>query len=306
MSKESPAVSKNRIKMRKLKRLAEQNIEPSVFILIPHRNREDQYDIFRTMMEISLKKSPHIAMLFVEQSCLELNKVQLPFNKGAMLNIAFIFLKRKYPMTYRSLTIVTHDIDVVLSQTQDLSALFSTPVGKIRHVFGFRHTLGGITVINASDFEDINGYPNVWGWGCEDNKLQERARKHKIPIVRDKEFLDAEELKISGITFLDHTAPLHVQPRSYLLSEWARSESGEADGEGISTLTIEDDAIYVMKPRGRCKHINILILAFGTGYFPDLSVANRAFKTYLVKDNFEDGKVTMYSKASASFTKCEH
>jgi hypothetical protein len=38
--------------------------------------------------------------------------------------------------------------------------------------------------INAHDFESLNGFPNFWAWGFEDNLLQIRAETANIHIDR--------------------------------------------------------------------------------------------------------------------------
>jgi hypothetical protein len=44
--------------------------------------------------------------------------------------------------------------------------------------------LGGIVSILASDFERLNGFPNFWAWGFEDNLIQTRAQKRGMVIDR--------------------------------------------------------------------------------------------------------------------------
>ena len=41
-------------------------------------------------------------------------------------------------------------------------------------------------VIQGSDFENINGYPCLWGWGMEDFCLQKRAEKYGLIIDRSE------------------------------------------------------------------------------------------------------------------------
>ena len=61
---------------------------------------------------------------------------------------------------------------------------YETTPGVVKHYYGFKYALGGIVVIKGEDFERINGYPCYWGWGNEDNCLQDRCLKAKIHIDR--------------------------------------------------------------------------------------------------------------------------
>jgi hypothetical protein len=63
---------------------------------------------------------------------------------------------------------------------------YETSRGVIKHFYGFDYTLGGIVSITAGDFERINGFPNFWSWGYEDNLLQTRAKNHGIVIDRSQ------------------------------------------------------------------------------------------------------------------------
>ena len=42
-----------------------------------------------------------------------------------------------------------------------------------------------IYLINFQDFEKMNGFPNFWGWGFEDNAMNARCKQNKITIDRD-------------------------------------------------------------------------------------------------------------------------
>jgi hypothetical protein len=104
------------------------------------------------------------------------------FNRGAMKNIGFLAMKNKYPDNYKNITFVFNDVDT-MPRTKNLIN-YNTEVGKIKHFYGQKNTLGGIVSVNGSDFEKTLGYPNFWAWGYEDNLLQIRALKCGIEIDR--------------------------------------------------------------------------------------------------------------------------
>ena len=115
-----------------------------------------------------------------------------------MKNIGFLTVKSLYPENYKNITLVFNDIDTMPYTKGFLN--YETMHGMIKHFYGFTFTLGGIVSIKASDFEKINGFPNLWAWGYEDNLLQMRANEAGLIIDRNQfyPFLD------KNILFLTH------------------------------------------------------------------------------------------------------
>jgi hypothetical protein len=104
------------------------------------------------------------------------------FNRGAMKNIGYCVVRDLYPNDYKNITLVFNDIDTMPSH--NITLHYETQPGTIKHFYGFNHTLGGIVSVNAYDFEQLNGFPNFWAWGYEDNLFQIRAENAKIQIDR--------------------------------------------------------------------------------------------------------------------------
>ena len=65
---------------------------------------------------------------------------------------------------------------------------YQTNHGTVKHFYGFTYALGGIVSLTGADFEATNGYPNFWGWGMEDNVLQNRCTNKNIKIDRSNFF----------------------------------------------------------------------------------------------------------------------
>uniref|UniRef100_A0A6C0CNX1 Uncharacterized protein n=1 Tax=viral metagenome TaxID=1070528 RepID=A0A6C0CNX1_9ZZZZ len=148
------------------------NIPKKIFI-IPYRDRLQHKSIFLNQYK-NLLEDQSYEMFFVHQLDTR------PFNRGATKNIGFLHAKKKYPDDYKHITFIFNDIDTL--PFDKTTCDFNTKMGVVKHFFGFKQTLGGIVAIKGNDFERINGFPNIWGWGYEDNALKNRWLKVKGKI----------------------------------------------------------------------------------------------------------------------------
>ena len=154
---------------------------PNKIFIIPYRNRENQKaEFLRHMKEVILVNEPEDSyeIYFAHQHD------GRPFNRGAMKNIGFLAMKRKYPLYYKQITFIFHDVDTYPS-VKDMIC-YDTTYGIVKHYYGYEFALGGIFSIKGIDFERSLGFPNFWGWGLEDNVMQERCLAIGLQIDRSQ------------------------------------------------------------------------------------------------------------------------
>ena len=151
---------------------------PKKIFIVPYRNRPEQKFFFCKWMSFLLEHEKNYEIYFSHQM-----DQQRSFNRGATKNIGFLAMKQKYPNDYKNITFIFNDLD-----TMPFNRIFDyqTTQGVIKHYYGFEHSLGGIIAIKGEDFEMINGYPNFWSWGMEDNYLQRRCEKNGLKIDRSQ------------------------------------------------------------------------------------------------------------------------
>jgi hypothetical protein len=150
---------------------------PQKIFIIPYRNRiQHKFFLSKYMTFLLEDEAPgNYEIYFSHQSDTR------PFNRGAVKNIGFLAMKNKYPAHYKDMTFIFNDVD-----TMPFDKIFNydTHHGVVTHLYGFNFALGGIVIFKGADFEKINGYPNYWGWGMEDNVLQQRCLKYGVQIDR--------------------------------------------------------------------------------------------------------------------------
>ena len=153
---------------------------PKKIIIVPYRDRESHKKFFIKRMKDYFKDEDGIEMYFIHQTD------KRSFNRGAMKNIGFLIMKQKYNKDYKNITFIFHDIDTLPRHNGIIP--YDTKPGIVSHYYGTYFALGGIVAIKGIDFEKIKGFPNYWGWGMEDNMLQERCIKNNIIINRNNFF----------------------------------------------------------------------------------------------------------------------
>ena len=160
---------------------------PKIVFIVPYRDREQQLSFFNRHMKYILEDYDQndVSIMIIHQTDTR------SFNCGAMKNIGFLITKEKYPNDYKNITFVFNDVDT-LPFTKDFIN-YETNNNIIKHFYGFKHTLGGIVSIKGGDFERINGFPNFWAWGYEDNMFYDRALKYKIKIDRQQYYPFADK-----------------------------------------------------------------------------------------------------------------
>jgi len=152
------------------------NIPKNVFI-VPYKNRPQHKYFFSNYLNIIMDDRDDYEIYFSHQCD------NRSFNRGGTKNIGFLAVKAKYPNDYKNINFIFNDIDTIpFADIFD----YETVPGTVNHFYGFKFALGGIVSFKGADFESVNGYPNFWGWGQEDNALQTRCQRKKMIIDRSQ------------------------------------------------------------------------------------------------------------------------
>jgi hypothetical protein len=140
-------------------------------IIVPYRHRKAHLDAFIPHMQEFFELDPthrgiSCAILVVEQAD------DLPFNRAALLNIGFQYLKNSIDY------ICFHDVDTLpiaadYRWPEQPSMLLSE--GLPFEPEFIRQLFSSVVIMQKGHFEAANGFSNqYWGWGFEDVDLRER------------------------------------------------------------------------------------------------------------------------------------
>jgi hypothetical protein len=156
---------------------------PKTAIIIPFRERQEHLNVYMNHMKWIMDEKGweyNKDYTYIVSSQLD----QRPFNRGAMKNLGFYYAREKWPEHYKKMNFVFNDVDIMPGYPWQVD--YETNPGTVKHSYGFDFCLGGLVTINGDDFERINGYPNYWGWGYEDNMLEVRCKRANIQVDREK------------------------------------------------------------------------------------------------------------------------
>jgi hypothetical protein len=238
-------------------------VVPEFVFILPYRDREEDKARYLSAMEVALANvsKDKYEMWFSHQMDVR------PFNRGAMKNLGFLAIKEKYPNDYRSITFVFNDVDTfpVNGRTFD----YKTKRGVIKHFYGFAYALGGIFSITGEDFERINGFPNFWSWGYEDNLIQKRAIEARMLIDRS-EFVKIEIDGNNDVSQIRTTSIREISVNDY-------SRYVKKTGEGISSISKYN---YSFDPENKMIHFTSFDTGIPSGSIKkyDLRNGNQPYK----------------------------
>lgn len=246
-----------------------QSFIPQYVFIVPYRDREEHLEFFKQYMKIIMEDiNPNKYRIIYVHQC-----DKLPFNTGAMKNFGFKYIKEIYPNHYENIILIFNDVDTIPYKKNLLN--YDVKMGEIKHFYGHTFALGGIFSIRGGDFEKLNGFPNYWGWGFEDNVIHQRAISQNINVNRSQ-FYGVRSREILHF-YDDHQKKIDYN------NLFKQSIKNYTEKNGLHSLI---NYKYLFESKTNMLHIQY----FNCGYDP------RHFKSYYHK--ISDGTKIKIHKAS--------
>lgn len=152
----------------------------NTIIIVPYR--DNKFQDRKKQLELFKKHYENYNVLIVEQS--DDNR---KFNRGALLNIGFLYCYKNYDY------IIFHDVDIltphdIINKCYFVDIKGSLHLGNITNkCIGCNLFFGAINKFDVESFKKINGFPNTfWGWGDEDVVLFYRCCYMNVNIYKPK------------------------------------------------------------------------------------------------------------------------
>ena len=248
--------------------------EPEKVFIVPYRDRERHLELFLNHMKHVLEDENYLILIIHQND-------KRHFNRGAMKNIGFLYVRKIFPKTYKNKKLIFHDVDHVVWKKGILD--FDTKKGIVKHHFGFPKnvvkSLGGIFTICAGDFEMINGFPNYWGWGYEDNCLYNRVENANLTV----DCSNFKHIKHKDIIMFWH-GQKKLTNESYI---WKKFE----DDDNIGLHQISNLLVNPTKYQNRENVIMVNVNNFAVpGIYPELikKIPSVSFKQTTTINNYKN------------------
>jgi hypothetical protein len=161
-----------------------------LYVIVPYRatNQPERALQLRLFLHVMPPHLPEARFVVAEQVD------TLKFNRGLLFNACV----RELSLGPDD-TVCLHDVDLIPEGDLVDEYTRALPPNTARHIGNAaieglqrystlnrqRHCFGGISLMHASDFSRVNGFPNdFWGWGGEDGVLGMRVSRKGLTVER--------------------------------------------------------------------------------------------------------------------------